>query len=83
MFLGKTMYVFLYPISNFVMVPLPEALVLADTGKGGEIVVEVFENERWSPTSGWGTPTSYVTGKIHCIRILSFNTRSFSMAHQS
>eukprot|EP00613_Pedinella_sp_CCMP2098_P080709 CAMPEP_0171964106 /NCGR_PEP_ID=MMETSP0993-20121228/179676_1 /TAXON_ID=483369 /ORGANISM="non described non described, Strain CCMP2098" /LENGTH=101 /DNA_ID=CAMNT_0012612881 /DNA_START=18 /DNA_END=319 /DNA_ORIENTATION=+ len=45
------------------MVPLPVALVLADTGKGGEVVVEVFENERWSPASGWNAPTSYVTAE--------------------
>ena len=42
---------------------LPAGLVLADTGKGGEIVVEVFENERWG-LSGWGTPTSFVTGTL-------------------
>jgi hypothetical protein len=42
---------------------IPRELVLADTGKGGEIVVEVFENERYLLSSGWSTPTSYVTAE--------------------
>jgi hypothetical protein len=36
-------------------------LVLADTGEGGEIVVEVFENERFVPTYGWSSPTSFIS----------------------
>ncbi len=43
------------------MVPLPVQLVLADSGKGGEVVVEVFENEAYFLGSGWRTPQAYVT----------------------
>lgn len=40
---------------------IPRGMVLADTGQGGEIVVEIFENERFVPTYGWSSPTSFIS----------------------